>query len=538
MSLVQQLREKIGFQNIVSEDTLYNKVKKSLTINGKIIFVGNLLERAAKNYPNQTAVICQKKSISYEELFLRSVLLSKKIKNLGIKPGDKALLLFENSIEFYISYFAILQIGAVCVPLNTFLHQKELLSIINDCHPKIVVISKKLSSNLTNIQHKDLKILRGDDIDWNVCIEDLKNEAKDFTLQTLPENEVCLLLYTSGTTGVPKGVMLSSRNIMANTIQSLARLGMHMKLKDSLDKNEIFKERFLAALPLFHSFAQNTCVWFPIAMCGTIIVIPKIDRREILEGLKEKPTFFGGVPALYGLLCLMKTAPLDSIKLFVSGGDAMPDKIRCAFSMVYGRKICAGYGLSEASPVVAVNIENKENSTNVVGKPLVGIECDIRDEGGKPIGKSKIGMLWIRGENIMLGYYNSPEETSKILKDGWLNTGDLARLDANNHLEIMGRSKDLIIHKGFNIYPQEIENVLLTHPAVFKAAVVAHEDATSGQVPIAFVAVKPGDETVEFRLKGFCDEYLASYKIPRKFVCLDDLPMNSTGKVDKKKLQI
>ncbi|MFA6535758.1 MAG: AMP-binding protein, partial [Candidatus Babeliales bacterium] len=238
------------------------------------------------------------------------------------------------------------------------------------------------------------------------------------------------------------------------------------------------------------------------------------------------------------LLCMMKTAPLDSVKVFVSGADMLPDKIRQAFGMVYGRKICAGYGLSEASPIVAVNYCNNSMPTHFVGRPLAGIECDIRDDDGKSLPHGTIGHLWIRGGNIMIGYYKSSAATAKVMDGNWLNTGDLGLVDSRRYLAISGRVKDIIIHKGFNIYPAEIENVLLRHPDVFKAAVVGQEDSDSGQIPVAFVAIKSKNNGIEASLRSLCTNNLAAYKVPRKFVCVEDLPMNSTGKVDKKQLRI
>ena len=208
---------------------------------------------------------------------------------------------------------------------------------------------------------------------------------------------------------------------MTNAIQAYARFHM-MGLSD--------KERFFCVLPLFHVFAQNACLWLPLITGSSIIIVQKIDRKLILEGLRHKPTLFLGFPALYGLLCMMKTAPLDSVKIFVSGADMLPDKIRQGFGMVYGRKICAGYGLSEASPIVAVNYYNHSMPTHVVGRPMVGIECDVRDENGKSLPIGAIGHLWIRGGNIMMGYYKSPTSTAKVMIDNWLNTGDLGQLDS------------------------------------------------------------------------------------------------------------
>ena len=369
------------------------------------------------------------------------------------------------------------------------------------------------------------QILTQNSIDWQTPIEPKIN----FEISKRATNELCALLYTSGTTGVPKGVMLSSKNAITNALQCYARFRL-FNLKD--------EDKFFCVLPLFHVFAQCTCLWLPIMTGSAVIIVSKIDRKLITEGLKHKPSLFLGFPALFGLLCMMKNAPIDSVKVFVSGADMLPDKIRAAFAMVYGRKICAGYGLSEASPVVAVNHKNPASPTNNVGRVLEGMECEIRDDNEKPMDRGNIGALWIKGDNIMLGYYKSPESTGKTLKNGWLNTGDIGMIATDGTLAVCGRTKDVIIHKGFNIYPAEIENILLRHPSVIKAAVIGKEDTDTGQIPVAFVAVKAGDNSIEPSLRGLCTSNLAAYKVPKKIIFLEDLPMNSTGKVDKKQLQI
>ncbi len=533
---MQQLKERFITKHR-KEQSIFDRLKATISVDG-VLHASNLLRYAAKHYPLETALISNDRTLRYNELYFRSLLLSKKLTSLGVESRDRVLLYFENSIEFYICYFAIWQIGAVCVPLNTFLHPKELAYIIQDANPRAILASGQFSNQLAaSASYLDPKtvmpfVVTEAAIEWDVPLA----LSTDELLSLLPPvevsaDEMTLLLYTSGTTGVPKGVMLSSKNIITNTLQAAARLGMLNRGKEMF-----FRDRFFAALPLFHVFAQNTCLWLPLMVGGAIIIVSKIDRREILEGLKEKPTLFFGVPALYGLLCLLKTAPLDSIRFFISGGDAMPNKIRSAFSMIYGRKICAGYGLTEASPTIAVHMENKECATNVVGTPLLGITCEIRDETGNVLQAGNVGVLWVKGDNVMLGYYNAPEITALVVQDGWLCTGDLATQDTQGNLAIIGRSKDLIIHKGFNIYPQEVENVLLSHPTVFKAAVVGYEDAMSGQVPIAYVALREPTDDIERMLRDHCGKHLASYKIPRKIICLDDLPLNATGKIDKKQL--
>lgn len=511
------------------EQQIYKDLKKEFSKEGKLFYAGELLKIASEKYSDKTFLFGVDKNVSYKEVYFRSVQLSEKLKKFGVKKRDKVVLYSQNSIEFFIAYFAIWQVGAVCVPLNIFLHEKEIVDVISDCDPKLIFVSNQLKHNLINITEGKI-LLTEDDIDWAFKVPDnIDLVYPDFKVEKLDQDEQCLLLYTSGSTGKPKGVMLSSKNILTNAIQDYTRLRIVPGLKK--------RERFFAVLPLFHVFAQNTCMWCPVLTGSSVVIVSKIDRKLIVQGLKKKPTIFFGFPALYGLLCLIRTAPLDSIKLFISGADAMSDKIRMAFASIYGRKICAGYGLTEAAPVVALNEINDEQPTDVVGIPFVDIQCDIRDSSGKSLCAGQPGNLWLKGDNIMLGYYNAPQITDQVLRDGWLNTGDLGIMYKDGRLAITGRSKDLIIHKGFNIYPQEIENILMSHPAVFKAAVIGVQEDSTGQVPVAYVAVKENKNDISKYLRSLCLQNLASYKVPRKFICLDDLPMSATGKIDKKQLK-
>lgn len=514
------------------EKQLFHGLREKFVENGELIPASKLLHRAFLNFPKQIALIVRGEHVTYQKLYRVAQLISKKLVACGVNPADRVLLFAENSLEFYAAYFGILQCAAVVVPINTFLHEQELAHVINDADVNIIITTELMRGIIDQLHtqekiSKDLVILSEKDFLWN--------EPSVEACAELPEpkstnvDDLCILLYTSGTSGKPKGVMLSSRNIMTNAIQCYARF----KAAGQHDR-----ERFFCVLPLFHIFAQTTCIWLPIMTGSSVVVVSKIDRKLISEGLELKPTIFFGFPALYGLLCMMRNAPLDSIKMFVSGADAMPDKIRTAFSLIYGRKICIGYGLTEAAPVVAVNYQNELKPSTVVGAPVVGLDCQIRSDDGDVLPRGQIGNLWMRGDNVMMGYYKSPELTSQVMQNGWLNTGDLGSLDERGLLAITGRSKDLIIHKGFNIYPQEVENILMSHPMVIKAAVIGKEDSLSGQIPVAYVALRAMHDTaeVEAQLRVLCTQNLASYKIPRYFTCLQDLPMSATGKIDKKQL--
>jgi len=489
---------------------------------GNILFVGQLLQRAATLYPDEIALIYLGQKITYKQLYYRAVLFSKKLIARGIKPKDRVLVLFPNSLAFYVAYFGVLQTGAVVAPLNIFLKARELKHIVHDAQASLIVAtSEKVdlfqNNNLPDIlTEKELELYAP-----------LPASVPEFEVRCLKDDELAVLLYTSGTTGLPKGVMLSSKNIMTNVVQMLARMPICKS------------QRIFCVLPLFHSFAQNTCIWSAFYSGCSVIVVPKIQRKGIFDGLKHKPTIFLGVPALYGLLCLLKNAPLDSVNFFFCGGDALPDKIRAAFELVYRRKLCNGYGLTETAPLISVDLEDITEPTNNIGRPAVGVQCSIRDEDNKELPQGEIGQLWVKGDNVMMGYYNEPEKTVDVLQDGWFATGDLAKFDRNGKLLICGREKDLIIHKGLNIYPQEIENVILGNMAVLFVGVVGRQDEQLGEIPVAFVQLQPGTkkEGMEKVLRDLCAKDLASYKTPRSFIFIDDMPLTATKKVDKKELR-
>lgn len=504
------------------DETLYfNELLQSLTTDGRLFYAGRLLQRAARLFPEQRGLIFKDHVMTYRELYQRVLAFAVVLKSKGVVPRDRVIICFENSPEFYIAYYAVWHLGAIVAPINTFLKEVELSHIINDAQPRLIVTSSDRVElfKKTNVTPLPEILSEGDMA--NVNLAGQAGEPID-----LEPDEMAALLYTSGTTGLPKGVMLSSRNIMTNILQGVARIQIG------------YEERILGVLPLFHVFAQNVCVWSTMFVGATIILVPKIERRHILEGFEHKPTGFMGIPALYGLLCMLKTVPLGSVKFFISGGDALPDKIRSYFSLLYRRKICNGYGLTETSPIIAVDFDDVAQPTGTIGKPVVGVQCQLRNEQGQSVAQGQVGELWVKGDNIMLGYYKAPEATAQVLQDGWFNTGDVMYMDESGKLVVTGRTKDTIKHKGFNIYPAEIENVIMSHPNVMRVGVVGKQDNTHGEVPVAFVQLRQEEAGVAEALRVLCDQHLATYKVPREFICsVDEIPVTATGKVDKKVLR-
>lgn len=504
----------------------YNQIIKK----DNLTYAGSILKRASKKWPNRTAFICDDQSITYSQLYIAASNFTKQLKDFGLKSNDKVILLYENSIDFFIAYFGIWQAGAVIAPLNVFLNANEIEALINNAQPKHIVVSDTLQKNLGSYNNQDkIKIFNTQDIENSKKSE---NVPENFKVDELGFNEMAALLYTSGTTGFPKGVMLSSKNIIINAMQGMS------KFKEEINDDD----KVYCALPLFHSLPQNMCVWATTLAGATAIIVPKITRKSLLKGLEHKPTMIVAVPSLYGLFCMFKNADFSNVKYFVSGGDALSDKVRSYFGLLYKRKICNGYGLTETSPFISVDMNDYLKPTSNVGSPLPHIEVKIVDEKNKQLNQGQVGILWVKGPNIMLGYYNNPEATAQVIKDGWFYTGDLAYISSEGDIVIAGRHKDIIIHKGINIYPQEIENVLLTHNQVFQAAVIGiANDPTENkdvEIPVAFIATKePNKEKLEKELLDICKNQLASYKVPKQFIIQNSLPLTSTGKVDKKKLK-
>jgi len=510
---------------ITNESDRYNAVRHAMmTEDTTELYAGALLLRGAAEYQDHTLIIFKDQKYTYRDMSNWANRCAFVFRRHGVQPKSRVLLCLHNCPAYYAAYFGVWQSGGVIAPLNTFLGPLELKHIIADAQPAVIITEASRVSHFRDAGYMGI-IVTDEEIEQ--C-KQATETAKDCIM--LDRHEMCALLYTSGTTGTPKGVMLSSHGIMTNIAQVLARLAMSFSPKDAI----------AGVLPLFHVLAQNTCIWSPLFIGASILLAPRVDRSSILEVLAHKPTLFIGVPALYGLLCLMKHAPLDSVKIFASGGDALPDKIRAGFELIYRRKLVNGYGLTETSPVVSVMLEDALVPTNTIGTPVCGVTVEIRAEDGvtlQPRGVS--GILWVHGDNVMLGYYNAPEMTAQVLKQGFFNTGDCAYLDAQGRLVITGREKDLIIHKGVNIYPQEIENILMNHPQVLAAGVVGVPDPDVGEQVIAFVQVRTLSNTLETELKKLCQQSIAAYKMPRTIIFqTEELPMTATRKVDKKQLRI
>ncbi|MGE4317883.1 MAG: long-chain-fatty-acid--CoA ligase [Deferribacterales bacterium] len=503
-----------------------------------IDLVHKALEEQASLRGSKKYLTFDKDKYSYREINSKANKLANLLHKRGINKGDRVAVMLENSPEFFISLFGILKAGCVCIPINTFFIQAEVVYIINDSGAKLFVTSsafKEVAEEITDkcpslktvMTYEDTKFQSENIVRLINKVTDKKPEV-----EIRPEDHA-VFIYSSGTTGHPKGAMLTHFNLVSNAKGCLERFRVTVN------------DRFLLFLPSFHAYALMTCVILPtyagssIIILGSVADLKKKSFRNIL--LFQRPTFFLGVPQVYTALIRSKMPRwfvkfVYPVRLHVSGGAPLPEETLIRFREKFKRPIVEGYGLSEASPVVSCNTLERQKALSV-GPALPGVEVKIVDENEveQPVGT--VGELIVKGPNVMTGYWNMPGLTDMTLRNGWLFTGDLAKLDEEGYIYIVDRKKDLIIVKGINVYPREIEELLHKHEAIEAAAVIGLPDKNSGEIPVAYIKPKPGLTISETDIKGYLRKSLAHFKIPKHIHLCEDMPMTATGKVLKRELK-
>jgi long-chain acyl-CoA synthetase len=490
-------------------------------------------ERGGKKY-----LIFGKEKFSYREINSKAQKFANLLTTRGFKKGDRICLMLENSPEFFISFFGILKAGCICIPINTFFIKEEVAYIINDSESKLFITSgdfgevadgldKRCPTLKTIMTFEDTKFMSENIYKLITRMNDSKQNI------TLTSEDLAVFVYSSGTTGHPKGAMLTHGNMVSNAYACLVRF--HVTYNDV----------FLLFLPSFHSYALMTCVLLPTYVGSSIIILGSVNDlkkksfRNIL--LFQRPTFFLGVPQVYTALLRAKMPTwfikfFYPIKLHVSGGAPLPEDTLVRFAEKFRHPIIEGYGLSEASPVVSVNKLDHQKPMSV-GPALDGVEVKVVNENELELSAGEVGELIVKGPNVMKGYWNMPGLTDMTLRNGWLFTGDLAKIDEDGFIYIVDRKKDLIIVKGINVYPREIEEHLHKHPAVDAAAVIGLPDKNSGEIPVAYIKPKAGMSINEKEIKAYLRQYLAHFKIPKQIQECNDMPMTATGKVLKRELK-
>lgn len=533
-----------------------------------------LLDDSAAEYPDRTAIIfgavahklpgqpLMDASMSFRALRDAVNRFANALVKLGVKKGDRVAIYLPNCPQFAIAYFGTLKAGAVIAPVNPIYTPRELEFILQDSGAETIVALSQFYPKLQEVRSKTklknvivanikeyfpgfLKTLftlamekkEGHRVDLAAGDHWFQDVLRDES--TVPPNvpvqadDNAVLLYTGGTTGLPKAAQLSHHNLYANALQLRAWIPFAKEAN----------EGFLTALPMFHSYAMTTCLNEAMLLAGTLILIPNPrDLEHVLKAIdRHKPSFFPGVPTLYTAINNnpnVSKYDLKSIKACISGAAGLPLEVAKRFGEITGGRLVEGYGLSEASPVVTANPVYGENRIGTIGIPVPDTDVKLLDvdtgQNEVPVGEP--GELCIKGPQVMKGYWNKPEETASTLRDGWLHTGDVAVMDEDGYFRIVDRLKEMIISGGYNIYPREIEEVLYQHPAVLEAAAIGVPDSYRGESAKAFVVLKPGASATADELIAFCKQNLAPYKVPRSLEFRDALPKTMIGKILRREL--
>lgn len=526
------------------------------------ISLTDLLKKTTERYPEQEAILFLGKRMTYRALLHDVYRLANSLQDLGVEKGDRVAIMLPNSPQAVISYYAILLIGAVVVQVNPMYTERELKHQINDSGAERIIcldlFFEQVSQVKKNTSLKEIIVTSMKDYlpfpkNWFYALK-LKKEGirsvpdrdQIYRFTTLLEkglkepvsvdidimDDLALIQYTGGTTGLSKGAMLTHFNLVANVYQVAS---WFYKAKPG-------KMRILGVLPFFHVYGMTTVMNFAVQSAGTMILVPKFEIHHLLKIIhKYHPTLFPGSPTIYVALMShprIHKYNLSSIDACISGSAPLPIEVQERFESLTKGRLIEGYGLTETSPVTHANLIWDRVKSSTIGLPWPDTDCRIVDlETGEELSPNEIGELQVKGPQVMKGYWNRPKETAEVLQDGWLNTGDIAKMDEDGYFYIMDRKKDMIIAGGYNIYPREVEEVLMEHPAILEAAVIGVPDKYRGETVKAYLVCKKGISLKEEEIEQFCRKRLAAYKVPRFYEFRDELPKTTLGKVLRRVLK-
>ncbi len=487
----------------------------------------NLLDTAAE-HEARPALRMDDAVLTYGQFRDAARKVAASLQRRGVAPGDRVGLVLPNVLSFPVAFYGALLAGAAVVPMNPLLKAREVEYYLRDSGAKVVVA-------LTPSAEPAVEAAGAVGIEAVTVGPALPEELMDAA--PLPEvvqradDDLAVILYTSGTTGQPKGAELTHANLAGNCRTTA----------DTLAENTV-DDVIMGCLPLFHVFGL-TCGLNTAVLRGSLLtLIPRFDGGKALSVIeRDRVTIFEGVPTMFaGMLHSPDAGSTDvsSLRLCVSGGSAMPVEIMRAFEETFGCVILEGYGLSETSPVASFNHPHAERKPGSIGTPIAGVEMRLVDDDGKDVAGGEVGEIAIRGENVMKGYWERPEETAKAIPDGWFRSGDLARLDEDGYFFIVDRKKEMIIRGGYNVYPREIEEALYEHPAVAEVACVGISHPELGEEVAAAVALKPGATAEVDELREFVKARVAAYKYPRHLWLVDALPKGPTGKILRRAVEV
>jgi long-chain acyl-CoA synthetase len=538
-------------------------------VNVPDVALHELLYDAAAEFPKRKAIVFLGRSMTYAALSDAVDRFAAALHELGVRKGDRVALILPNCPQNVIAFFAILRLGAIVVQHNPLFTSPEFHHQLTDSGATVAIVYDGAYARLaeaqpgTALQHVIVTSLAdylpsGKRLALHLPFGSVREKREQLVADippdadvlnfsrmlrssnarlpadpVVPEQDLALLQYTGGTTGLPKGAMLTHRNLVANAYQA-----------SSWDPEmQRGHETILAALPIFHVYGLTMCLTMNMLAAGTLVLLPTFELGLLFSAIdKYRPTIFPGVPPMYDLIVRSRRTgrhDLSSIRTCVSGAMRLPPETVKKFEQVTGGRLVEGYGLTESSPVALANPLNENARAGTIGLPMPGTDVRIIDVDDPthevPVGAA--GELFVRGPQVFAGYWNQPEETAEMLSDGWLHTGDVAVMDDDGFVTIVDRKRDVILASGFSIFPSEIEDVLLEHPAVAECAVVGVPHFYRGETVKAYVVFAHGSTASEDELRAFCAYKLVAYKVPTQFEFRTDLPRNVIGKVLRRVLR-
>ncbi len=524
-----------------------------------------LLEEAAQEYPEAPCTIFKGAKISYREMNELTDRLAAGLAGVGLKKGDRVGLLVPNTPQFVMAYFAILKAGGVVVATNPLYSSREIEHQVNDAGIEIMIVMSNFYNLVKQVQPKTkirtlivtnikealppilsflftltkekqggfrVQLAEGD-----VWMQDLidRYQVEDRPKLDIRPDDMALFQYSGGTTGIPKGAIATHRNLVANALQ----------IREWMVNAEDGKEIVLMAIPLYHVYGMVAGMLFAIRTGASMVMVPNPrDLKDLLTNIqKYKTTVFPGVPTLYNAInnhpdVLAGKYNLGTIKACISGSAPLMRETKEKFEALTGGVVFEGYGLSEAPTATHCNPLLGENRTGSIGLPLPDVDCRIvsLDDGVTVLPTGEIGELAVNGPQVFKGYHNMPTETSNTLRDNWLYTGDIARMDEDGYFYIVDRKKELIKPGGFQVWPREVEEVISENPKVLEVGVAGIPDPYRGETVKAWVVVKPGETLSEEEVRSWCKERLAKYKVPSQVEFRDELPKTTVGKILRREL--
>jgi long-chain acyl-CoA synthetase len=519
--------------------------------------LAHMLEHHARQSPGRAAISCAGQKTTYRELNAWSNRIANGLIARGIRPGDHIALTCPNIAHFPAIYFGILKAGAVVVPLNVLCKPPEIAYFLRDSDAVAYFCFEGTPElPMARMGHQAFSEVEGCKhfitvtVDPNArgpieAVDTLSNLTRDQSaefesLATRPD-DTAVILYTSGTTGQPKGAELTQFNMFLNAALS------HELFMPAIDPHPDASNVGLITLPLFHSTGQTAQMNAYLFGGMTSILLPRFEPGAVLDTMvRERVNCWIGVPTMYWtLLQFVKANPdrvdvsgiANHLRLACSGGAPMPVEVLKQFEQTFGVRVMEGYGLSETAPVACFNQFQRRSKPGTVGQPLMAVQVACVDDQDRPVKTGERGEVVIRGHNIMKGYYKRPSDTAEAMRNGWFHTGDIGIFDEDGYLAIVDRKKDMILRGGFNVYPREIEEVLMTHPAVSLCAVIGVPDERLGEEVKAIVVCKPGAAGDADEIIAWCKEQMAAYKYPRSIEFRDALPVSATGKILKRELR-